>query len=73
MQYIQYIVKQGDRWDTIAYEMYADPYLYEPILNANQQYLGLPYPPVGAILQVPVLEVSTLPNQTLVKAPWQTD
>jgi hypothetical protein len=53
--------------------MYCDPYLYEPILDANQQYLGLPYPPVGAILQVPVLEVSTLPNQTLVKAPWQTD
>ena len=52
MEFIEYLVKQGDRWDTIAYEMYGDPYLYETIITANRQYLGLPYPPAGAILQI---------------------
>jgi len=30
MEYLTYIAKQGDRWDTIAWQFYGDPYLYEP-------------------------------------------
>ena len=67
---ITYLVKQGDRWDTIAYKMYGDPYKYEIILRANPQYLGLPYPPAGAKLQIPIIEEDT---EETITAPWQTE
>ena len=71
MEYLTYIAKQGDRWDTIAWQFYGDPYLYEPILRANPQYIGLPYPPPGAKLRIPVVEAEDEPE--VVKAPWQTE
>ena len=70
MRYLTYFVKEGDRWDTIAYKMYGDPYLYEPIIRANPQYLTKPYPIAGAKLQIPIIEEE--PEEDI-KAPWQTD
>lgn len=65
----KYIVKQGDRWDTIAYEFYGDPYLYEPILRANPQFLGLPYPPPGAVVYIPYIDIYEEGDSP----PWLTD
>jgi len=67
---ITYLVKQNDRWDTIAYEMYGDPYKYEIIIKANPQYLGSPYPPAGAKLQIPIIEEEI---EETITAPWQTE
>jgi nucleoid-associated protein YgaU len=73
MNYINYIVKEGDRWDTISYEMYNDPYLYEIIIKANPQFLAHAYPPAGTVLKIPVLEIEDTDNQEVINPPWQTD
>ena len=70
MRYLTYLVKEGDRWDTISAIFYGDPYLYPLIIQANPQFLGKPYPPVGAKLQIPIIEEE--PEEDI-KAPWQTD
>jgi len=73
MNFINYVVKEGDRWDTIAYEMYNDPYLYEIIIQANPQFLAHAYPPSGVVLKIPVLEIEDTDNQEVINPPWQTD
>lgn len=73
MNFINYIVREGDRWDTIAYEMYNDAYLYEIIIQANPQYLAYSYPPAGVVLKIPILEVDDTDNQEVINPPWQTD
>ncbi|HID04520.1 MAG TPA: hypothetical protein EYP20_01805 [Aigarchaeota archaeon] len=65
-----YLVKEGDRWDTIAHRFYGNPYLYEPIIRENPQYLGLPYPPPGALLKIPYVIVET---EEEVRPPWALD
>jgi len=68
--YLVYVVKQGDRWDLLAWKFYGDPYKYEIIIRANPQYLRLPYPPTGAKLQIPIIEEDT---EEVITAPWQTE
>jgi len=67
---MEYIVKEEDRWDTIAYRFYGNPYLYEPIILENPQYLGLPYPPAGSKLKIPYVIVE---KEEEVKPPWVPD
>jgi len=67
---MEYIVREGDRWDTIAYRFYGNPYLYEPIVLENPQYIGLPCPPPGAKLKIPYI---IAPSEEEVKPPWVTD
>ena len=65
-----YLVKEGDRWDTIAYKFYGDPYAYEIIIRANPEFLCKPYPPPGAKLRIPIIEEEP---EEVIKAPWQTE
>jgi len=67
---IEYITKDGDRWDTIAYQVYGDPYLYEALLKENPQYAHLTILPAGLRLKVPILYID---ETTEVSPPWQTD
>lgn len=67
---MEYVVKEGDRWDTIAYRFYGNPYLYEVIILENPEYVGLPYPPPGTRLRIPLVVVE---EEEEVKPPWATD
>jgi len=66
-----YITKQGDRWDTIAYEIYGDPYAYDALLLYNPQYTCITVFPAGIQLVVPEIEYEEDINE--VAPPWQTD
>jgi phage tail protein X len=69
-QYLQYTTTEGDRFDTIAYDAYGDPYGYERIVAANPDYTGLVALPGGVRLIVPIVEkpqVSLLSNLP----PWK--
>ncbi len=67
---ITYITKDNDRWDMIAWKIYGDPYLYEPILLENPQYMHLFSLPGGVILRIPFIDIE---DGLEVSLPWETD
>ena len=56
-EYYEYITKEGDRWDLIAYEFYGNPMMYEPIIVANPEVPIIPVLPSGIKLRIPALEI----------------
>jgi phage tail protein X len=69
-EYYEYITKDGDRWDLIAYDFYANPTLYEPIITANPDVPIIPILPSGLKLKIPVIEDN---NQIQFELPpWRT-
>ncbi len=67
----KYITQDGDRWDTIAYKLYGDPYLYPVLLLFNPQYQNITVFSAGVELIVPDIEYDSSYKE--VSAPWQTD
>jgi hypothetical protein len=75
-EYTQYIVKEGDRWDTIAREAYGDPLaMYNGrsftnfVMEQNQEIpLDMPLVP-GTILRLEVVEVAETNDELL--PPWK--
>lgn len=60
--YMTHIAKQGERWDTIAYRYYANPFAYGLLIAANPQLSITPILPAGAVVAVPIVNSSdTLP------------
>ena len=72
-EYYEYIAKEGDRWDTIAYEFYGDPMLFHLIVRATHNYAASLYPPAtlpaGLLVKVPILEESETVSTAL--PPWK--
>lgn len=68
MNHVEYITKEGDRWDLIAYEFYGDPYLYETIVAVNTEVRITPILPSGIKLKIPVIE---LKNTFEELPPWK--
>lgn len=54
-QFLEHLTREGDRWDSIAYLYYGDPYGYGPIVEANVALVGQPELPSGVKLQIPVI------------------
>ena len=71
MEYIEYITKDGDRWDLIAYEMYGNAYDYKRILEANPEYRDLLILPAGIKLKIPVILEDDTRKE--IKPPWMVD
>ncbi len=71
VEYYEYITKEGDRWDLVAYEFYGDATRYEPIVRANFFDVGIkPILPGGLKLRIPVLELKNhIPPEEL--PPWK--
>ncbi len=67
-EFYEYITKEGDRWDMIAYEFYGDPMLYEPIIVANPEVPIIPILPSGIKLRVPVIETKNTIEEL---PPWK--
>lgn len=70
MVFTEYLTKEGERWDWIAWTTLGSPYAYEVIIRANPQYRDLLKLPAGVRLLIPVEEVVT-PTQTVTLPPWR--
>ena len=79
-QYTQYVCANGDMWDSIAYRLYGDEFLFPEIMKANRAYARVLTFDGGEVLNVPVrvenpLVVVTAPFSisakiSIVKSPW---
>lgn len=56
---IEHITTQGDRWDTLAWRYYGNPYAYSVIIEANPDLDISTVLPSGVRVLIPVLTVST--------------
>ncbi|MCS7232470.1 MAG: tail protein X, partial [Elusimicrobiota bacterium] len=66
-----YLTRDGLRWDTLAYEVYGNPYMYEILLKANPELREYKILPSGKVVKVPILEEEDVREE--IKAPWQID
>ncbi len=74
-EFLKHTVIQGERWDTLAWEYYADASRYEEILRANpglRDVLGQwpVVPTEGTILLIPVLNQVGTPLPVEALPPW---
>lgn len=79
-QYTQYVCANGDMWDSIAYRLYGDEFLFPEIMKANRAYARVLTFEGGEVLSVPVrvenpLVVVTTPFSisakiSIVRSPW---
>jgi phage tail protein X len=69
--YREIVTREGERWDTLAWRYYGDPFRYEPIIAANPQVPILPILPSGLVLQVPVLERAAAVVDDSTLPPWK--
>lgn len=68
-EFYTYITKQNDRWDTISYQFYNSPFLYEKIIKANPTIKIEPILEAGIKLKIPVLEkIETISKEL---PPWK--
>ena len=56
MDFIEYITTEGERWDTIAYRCYGDPYAYPRIIELNPDYRANATLPGGVTLRVEIID-----------------
>jgi len=69
--FVEYIVKQGDRWDTIAFKAYGDATLFNGIIEANTATVISPILESGARLIIPILEVAEIQIDSELLPPWK--
>uniref|UniRef100_A0A7C4AJA2 Phage tail protein n=1 Tax=Thermodesulfovibrio aggregans TaxID=86166 RepID=A0A7C4AJA2_9BACT len=67
-KYYEYITKEGDRWDLIAYQFYGDAMMYEPIVVANPEVPIVSILPGGIKLRIPAIEIK---NEIEELPPWK--
>lgn len=67
---MKYITRDSDRWDSIAWQAYGNPYLYEPIMLENPSEMHRMSFPAGIILEIPSIYIDETAE---VSPPWQTD
>lgn len=67
--FIEYVTKDGDRWDLIAHRMYGDAFAYEPIIAANPDIPITPVLAGGLRILVPLREPSKIEDAEL--PPWK--
>lgn len=70
MQFTEYTTKEGQRWDTIAWECFGNVDLLPLLLEHNP---GVPVTDVlegGITLRVPIVEAVEEVNETLLP-PWK--
>lgn len=68
----EYVTKDGDRWDLLAWEFYADPGAVERITDANPHVPLYPVLPAGIRLVIPqdaALLETPIPSEEL--PPWK--
>jgi nucleoid-associated protein YgaU len=71
MDFVEYIVKDGDRWDTIALKAYGDATLFSGIIEANVSTIISPVLESGSRLIIPILENSEIQIDSELLPPWK--
>ena len=68
-EFIEYITKENDRWDLIAWQFYTNATFYEPIIKANSHIPIKPTLKSGVKLKIPVInQQNTIEFELL---PWK--
>ena len=68
-EFYNYVTKDNDRWDLIAYKFYNDSTKYELIIKANPDIPITPVLESGIKLKIPVLvEKETI---SFITPPWK--
>lgn len=71
MPNIEYIVKAGDRWDSISHKCYGVSTEVETIIRANKHIKVGVLPEVGAVLTIPVIEAYQIKTKSELLPPWK--
>jgi phage tail protein X len=71
METTQYIVKDGERWDTIAHKAYGRASLMQPIIENNPLVPITPRLPAGTVLTIPVIEEIEVKTDKEKLPPWK--
>lgn len=71
MAFVEYIVKEGDRWDTVAFKAYGDATLVNGIIEANVATVVSPVLVAGSRLIIPILEQSEIQLDSELLPPWK--
>lgn len=69
--FVEYITKDGERWDTIANKAYGDPLLFAGIIEANKSIVVSPIIQSGTRLMIPILEQNEIEVDTELLPPWK--
>jgi len=69
--FVEYVAKQGDRWDTIAFKAYGDSTLVNGIIEANPTIVISPILEAGTRVIVPILEQGDIQIDSELLPPWK--
>jgi len=69
--FVEYVTKQGDRWDTIAFKAYGDSTLINGIIEANTSIVISPILKPGTRVIVPILESGEIQIDSELLPPWK--
>ena len=77
---MNYIAKEGDSWDSIAYRAYKDEFLFHAILEVNRQFSDVVLFDGGEQIEVPdrvtttekivATPFDTTTSTAIISAPW---
>jgi phage tail protein X len=67
--FILHITTAGERWDLLAWQYYADPTDYSPIIMANPNVPIEPVFDAGILIAVPILQKGAVVTVSL--PPWK--
>lgn len=68
MEAVEHVTTEGDRWDTLAWTYYGDPWAFERIIAANPSVPIRPRLPGGLTIHIPVIEAATRTDDL---PPWR--
>lgn len=68
VEYLNYVTIQGDTWDAIAIDFYANPNLSYVIINANSLYSTYVTLPGGIEIKIPIIPDSSSQSSL---PPWK--
>jgi len=69
--FVEYISKQGDRWDIIAMKAYGDASLINGLIESNASVVISPIIPLGTRIIVPILESGDIQIDSELLPPWK--
>lgn len=67
----QYIVTEGERWDTVAAKAYGKASAFQPIIAANPSVPIAPRLKGGTILIIPILADNLIKTDAENLPPWK--
>jgi len=69
--FVEYVTKQGDRWDIIAFNAYGDATLINGIIEANPSIVISPIIEQGTRVIIPILEQGEIQIDSELLPPWK--